>query len=1076
MVRGIRNWKLDINVNDILNLINSKITGGVKTAIDVTYTAATGLFNFAVRVDDSTIVVNESNSLEVGSVDSGNILYDGEPLSGVIDYLTGIPELTQEPSGFIDNTNDYNTNISVSYDAGTRKVTLSGDFLAVYKGAVVEELVNGWVSEAHPAGKTVNQYLYYREGAFYWSDTIFDFNDLWIAILIYDSSNTRFVCQREVHGLMPWQSHQAFHKRIGTIRDSGGELSDYTLNSTTATNRRPLVSATTLYDEDLSTTVTAISNETNAYTKMCLTGTGTPSFVADTADIAYLSTNQPYYNQYTGGAWQQTLLNDSEYMAIWLVATPVGSDSVSQKYRYLWIQGQKSSLSLSQIQALYPLDVSLGTFADLFNEAVFIAKVIIRYIGGNWQIVQVDSLTGSRAFQVASPAGSYLSSVSTDDTIDGIGALSNPLSIQNSLDTKQDVFSLVWTEEGNYNPDTQEGDDNTSGFSDILDTWITQGGQLVIPSGSYQISSRIAKTLSASKTYELVGVGDVKFYYTGSETTLYDAVIDLTGTKASTILKIKNIELVGNSTDRGTTSGLKVKNVHRYYEENVKTSYFSWCGRWFDSIDEFTMWNPVALHNCYAGCSVRSIGAANQYTSNVWGGDFSYNGRTSGAADGDYGFAIQGVGVTSYNINFYGTNANYNLRKGFDNHSGQNIKYSGCNAIGTGYTSGTATTQDAFGFYSVNEVNSPAKDTTYINCTADGTSANAVTRYYEGFSVGSYDTGATNSGKFTITNCFVQNIDYPTITAYPVWIASSGDTENLVKEVIIDNITVSGINCGSDTKMIRISTYNAENDNTYNSIRFLKVINSTFDSSFCTTIFDFVSNNLIFMNNTVTTATGSVTNVILNDSDAYCQICNNYFNIAGTITNYFNLTGGSDNVIQSNFDINGDLLPVEGVNFFDQDLNTTDAPTFTGITINATYGTIFKKLIYKPLTNNTATKILSISTATSTWNILNGNYVVYFGQYSTTKSAYSGCFKEPISIGNNHVYLADTSPCTIYPIAQSCAIYPTYGETATITFQLIANGADTAELWVTVNTTGGWNSSISLDLEITGTPNYTITV
>jgi hypothetical protein len=73
LVRSIRGFKLDINIKDVLEIINSKITGGVKTAINVTYTSLTGLFNFAVRVDNSTIIINESNNLEVGSIAESQI-------------------------------------------------------------------------------------------------------------------------------------------------------------------------------------------------------------------------------------------------------------------------------------------------------------------------------------------------------------------------------------------------------------------------------------------------------------------------------------------------------------------------------------------------------------------------------------------------------------------------------------------------------------------------------------------------------------------------------------------------------------------------------------------------------------------------------------------------------------------------------------------------------------------------------------------------------------------------------------------------------------------------------------------
>lgn len=87
MVRGLRSWKLDINVNDILSLISSKITGGNKEGIDVTFSQATGLFNFLVRPDNTTVQINSSNNIEVKEVSSDLVSYGELTLSEVLDDL-----------------------------------------------------------------------------------------------------------------------------------------------------------------------------------------------------------------------------------------------------------------------------------------------------------------------------------------------------------------------------------------------------------------------------------------------------------------------------------------------------------------------------------------------------------------------------------------------------------------------------------------------------------------------------------------------------------------------------------------------------------------------------------------------------------------------------------------------------------------------------------------------------------------------------------------------------------------------------------------------------------------------------
>lgn len=331
------------------------------------------------------------------------------------------PNITKEPTGF-----DAPENVTVSYDYTTRKVTLTGTFTAYFRGIPVSQLVSGWESTAHDniAGKW---FLYYDENGFTWSQTIWTFDKLQIFMSPLKPASTNRFGLREPHGLMPYQCHREDHKLLGTYRDSGGDMSDYVLASTIAANRRPLLSACNIMDEDVPTTNSSLSAE--SYCRMFLTGaSGEPDFAIDAADIVNLSTNQPYYNQWTGSTWQQTLLSNGDYMCIWLLEIPVDSSAYSQKFRHVWMQGQSVG-SLASQQALDTRDLSFGTASSLISEFVFIEKIIIRYISGNWSWIETKTLTGSRATQIGAPGGLYLSSVSTDSTLTGNGTASSPLSV-----------------------------------------------------------------------------------------------------------------------------------------------------------------------------------------------------------------------------------------------------------------------------------------------------------------------------------------------------------------------------------------------------------------------------------------------------------------------------------------------------------------------------------------------------------------------------------------------------------------------------------------------------------------------
>jgi hypothetical protein len=114
---------------------------------------------------------------------------------------------------------------------------------------------------------------------------------------------------------------------------------------------------------------------------------------------------------------------------VFVIALPVDSNANSQKYRFLFVQPQSTSLNLTDIQALTRDSVNLGSFAGLTNEIVFFGKIIVRFVGGNWVLTSVELLTGTKLSQSALPSGSFLSSVATDTTMSGNGTTANPLSV-----------------------------------------------------------------------------------------------------------------------------------------------------------------------------------------------------------------------------------------------------------------------------------------------------------------------------------------------------------------------------------------------------------------------------------------------------------------------------------------------------------------------------------------------------------------------------------------------------------------------------------------------------------------------
>ena len=299
--------------------------------------------------------------------------------------------VTKEATGF-----DTPESVIVTYDSATRIVTLTGTVNAYFRGKKVTALTSGWSSTPHD-NTNGNWFLLYDGSNFVWQNTPWTFDQIQIAFISFGVLDKFAI--RECHGIMAWQTHTELHNTIGTYRTAGGLLSNYVVNSTVAADRRPFVGSATLNDEDLQTINPALN--TNSYSIHYLTGTVTNNFTLAQTDIVPLSGSRPYYNQFTGGAWQQTLMSNNDYSCVWIVAVPVTSDTGSQSYRYIFVQGQTESSSLSNIQALSPSDVNLGNLTNIAPEFVFISKIIIKYTGADWSITSVTNITGTKLGQTS---------------------------------------------------------------------------------------------------------------------------------------------------------------------------------------------------------------------------------------------------------------------------------------------------------------------------------------------------------------------------------------------------------------------------------------------------------------------------------------------------------------------------------------------------------------------------------------------------------------------------------------------------------------------------------------------------
>ena len=399
--------------------------------------------------------------------------FGGGGTSGGTDLVTYYAD-TKEPTGFVDPTA-----ITSTYNSAARTTTLTGDLTYYWRGAK-HSLASPWTSSPHSATTGQSYFLYSTDGfTFSWSTTPWTFDAI-MASYVYFGASDKFAII-ETHSLMQWVAHEEFHRNVGTYKESGGTLSGYVLNSNTIADRRPAVAATIVHDEDIKTTIPALSAGT--YSIYNLTSTGTTVFATGQAEIVPVSGSRPYYNQFSGGNWIQTLMTNNSYMSVWVVAVPCASDAGSQAYRYLWVQGQSNG-SLAQEQILTTANLNLGQLATVFTEFVFVGKAILQYIGGDWKVVQVDVVNSTRQAQTISGSSAANTAASISNVPAGNIAATDVQAALNELDTEKQVALVSGTS-----------------IKTINSTSLLGSGDIVIAGGTPALTLGTANTAGASPNF-----------------------------------------------------------------------------------------------------------------------------------------------------------------------------------------------------------------------------------------------------------------------------------------------------------------------------------------------------------------------------------------------------------------------------------------------------------------------------------------------------------------------------------------------------------------------------------------------
>jgi hypothetical protein len=281
-------------------------------------------------------------------------------------------------SGFINNSE-----ISVAYDWTTRTITLTGDLSYMWHG-VQQSLVSPWTSTAH-ANTVGKWYLYSTDGTnFAWSLSAWEFKDIMVAGVDYQSTAANTFALRETHGLMDWFSHQEFHHTLGTYYQSGGQPigGTYSFGSSTDAAVTPDFSPAIIIDEDLSTTIPTVT-QAGGYTLMTVTGDTASKYYYGAAFPFSAATNVNIFlnNTTTGGFAAGTPNN--RWFNVYQILVPVGSDTESQKFRMIFLQPQAVYTSLVLALAEDTRNLKLGSLTNSAAELYIYTRITYLTSGAN---------------------------------------------------------------------------------------------------------------------------------------------------------------------------------------------------------------------------------------------------------------------------------------------------------------------------------------------------------------------------------------------------------------------------------------------------------------------------------------------------------------------------------------------------------------------------------------------------------------------------------------------------------------------------------------------------------------------
>lgn len=319
-----------------------------------------------------------------------------------IDYA--MANMLKDPSGFLDPTL-----ITMTYNEVTGVISIysSTGIIQILENRKLYSLPGTIGSPLNIAAHTLatgSYWLVFSNGSFAWQGTVWTFDKVQVAKVIYDTAQTpKGFFLKECHDLLQWQAHQEFHEKIGTTLGGPVVLTGYTLLNTTDAGLTFAIPQATIDDEDLHHTLAPLA-DAGPYTIFQRVGAAGVWNWSTTNTIPFLrdGSAQVLVNQFITGSWVMTAAgrSNNDRINYYVAAVPNGNTGL---FRFIIIPGQVVYNTNALAVAESFSQLSLGTLLSDLAEIFVFAQVTFRRINTtNSYIETIQTITGSAKTTVAS--------------------------------------------------------------------------------------------------------------------------------------------------------------------------------------------------------------------------------------------------------------------------------------------------------------------------------------------------------------------------------------------------------------------------------------------------------------------------------------------------------------------------------------------------------------------------------------------------------------------------------------------------------------------------------------------------